>query len=150
MIWVGISVAGGRVYDNFSGHAYTIEYLSGKVVRMGVLFKKCSTYSRYNSKEQEAPVHHCPINYGSTSGAMEGRCCCTSMEEISAKFEGLVTVGALMTDDDRNIRSRCRSTDDGEGKFLDAVPTSRFLADPGHRIKVMDKALFDLVTKTKI
>ena len=122
--------------------------LSGKVVRMGVLCKKCRTCSNFNRKELEPPIHPCPINYEASSGAMEARCCCTLLEEVSNKYDGIVTVGALVTDDDSTLCSHCRISDEG-GKLDGTTPIPRFLADPGYRVKVIGKALFGLVTKTK-
>ena len=53
-----------------------------------------------------------------------------------------------MTDDDTTIRKYCKSIED-RGKSNVGVVYPKFLADPGHRIKVMGKALFGIVTKTK-
>ena len=140
--------AGGRVYDSLSGHAYMIGCLSGKVVQMGVLCKKCKTCSNFNRKDMEPPIHPYPVNHEASSGAMEARCCCTLLEEVCRKFDGIVTVGCLVTDDDSTLRSHCKTSGEG-GKLAETTPTPRFLADPGHRIKVIGKALFGLVTKTK-
>ena len=140
--------AGGRVYDSLSGHAYMIGCLSGKVVQMGVLCKKCKTCSNFNRKDMEPPIHPCPVNHEASSGAMEARCCCTLLEEVCRKFDGIVTVGCLVTDDDSTLRSHCKTSGEG-GKLAETTPTPRFLTDPGHRIKVIGKALFGLVTKTK-
>ena len=70
------------------------------------------------------------------------------VNEVNQTFDGLVVVGALVTDNDTTLRKQCRSEDEG-GKLESGVLTPRFLADPGHRIKVIGKALFGLVTKTK-
>ena len=60
----------------------------------------------------------------------------------------MVVLGALVTDDDSTIRSRCKNHTEG-GKVSENIPTPKFLTDPGHRIKVMGKAIFKVMTKTK-
>ena len=60
----------------------------------------------------------------------------------------MVVLGALVTDDDSTIRARCKNHSEG-GKLTGNIPTPKFLADPGNRIKVMGKAIFKVVTKTK-
>ena len=140
--------AGGRVYDSLSGHAYMIGCATGKVINMGVLCKKCSTCRTFNKKQIEPPLHACPINHENSSGSMEASLCVTLVNEVHQTFDELVVVQALVTDDDSTLRKHCRAEDEG-GKLNTGVATPRFLADPGHRIKVIGKALFGLVTKTK-
>ena len=78
---------------------------------------------------------------------MESTLCVELLEKISSD-EGQVHVGQLVTDDDSTIRSRCKNLKDG-GIVRDDVPTPVFLADPSHRVKVMGKAIYKLVGKTK-
>ena len=140
--------AGGRVYDSLSGHAYMIGCATGKVINMGVLCKKCSTCRTFNKQNREPPLHSCPINHENSSGSMESSLCVRLVNEVHDTFDELVRVEALVTDDDTTLRKHCRAEEEG-GKLRAGVPTPRFLADPGHRIKVIGKALFGLVTKTK-
>ena len=46
------------------------------------------------------------------------------------------------------LRARCKNKMDG-GVLEGDIPTPRFLVDPGHRLKVMGRAIFALVGKTK-
>ena len=138
----------GRVYDSLSGHGYMIGCSGGRVISMGVLCKKCSVCITANRKGIEPSTHSCTINHEGSSGGMEARLCVQLVEKMSSKFGGMVVLGALVTDDDSTIRSRCRNHSEG-GKLSGEIPTPKFLADPGHRIKVMGKAIFKVVTKTK-
>ena len=140
--------ATGRVYDSLSGHGYMVGCSTGKVISMGVLCKKCSTCRANNKKGIEPPLHACPVNHSGSSGGMESKLCCELLDEMCAEFEGLVVIGSLVTDDDSTIRSHCTNKNEG-GKLDETTPTPLFLADPGHRIKVMGKAVFGVVQKTK-
>ena len=74
--------------------------------------------------------------------------CCELLDEMSTTFDGLVVIGSLVTDDDSTIRSHCTNKNEG-GKLNEVTPTPLFLADPSHRIKLMGKAVFGVVQKTK-
>ena len=138
----------GRVYDSVSGHAYMVGCESGKVISMGVLAMACAVCRRCKRRGIEPSHHSCTINYDGSSGGMESTLCVELLEKISSDYEGRVHVGELVTDDDSTIRSRCRNKKDG-GTVRDDVRTPVFLADPSHRVKVMGKAIFKLVSKTK-
>ena len=138
----------GRVYDSVSGHAYMVGCESGKVISMGVLAKTCAVCRRCNIRGIEPSPHSCTINYDGSSGGMESTLCVELLEKISGDYEERVHVGELVTDDDSTIRSRCQNKKDG-GTVRDDVRTPVLLADPGHRVKVMGKAIFKLVGKTK-
>ena len=53
-----------------------------------------------------------------------------------------------MTDDDSTMRSHLKNINKG-GKLPNNILTPIFLADPSHRIKVMLKPIFAMVTDTK-
>ena len=53
-----------------------------------------------------------------------------------------------MTDDDSTMRSHLRNIING-GKLPDDIIQPNFLADPSHRVKVMCKAIFAMVSDTK-
>lgn len=56
----------------------------------------------------------------------------------------------LMSDDDSNMLSLLQYKDSHEKRqLLDDIPEFMFLADPNHRIKVMAKPIFKLVTKKR-
>ena len=79
---------------------------------------------------------------------MEANLCVDLINEVHKTFQGFVSVGALVTDDNTTIRKHYRSAEEGGKLHIGALPP-RFLADPRNRIKVMGKVLFGLVTKTK-
>ena len=56
----------------------------------------------------------------------------------------------LVSDDDSTMRSLLQHSSNHEkGQLPDKVPQPVFLADPSHRIKVMSKPFFKMVTNTK-
>ena len=57
-------------------------------------------------------------------------------------------IAEMVTDDDSTMRA-VLSHHDKKGKLSNDVPAPRFLADPGHRVKVMVKGIFAKVSKTK-
>jgi hypothetical protein len=57
-------------------------------------------------------------------------------------------IAEMVTDDDSTMRA-VLSHHDKKGKLAHDVPPPKFLADPGHRVKVMVKAIFAKVSKTK-
>ena len=63
------------------------------------------------------------------------------LKGIKDTFEGLVTVGDIVTDDDFTIHSHYRHNING-GKLPDGVPEPIFLANLSHRVKVMCKPIF--------
>ena len=54
----------------------------------------------------------------------------------------------MVTDDDSTLRRHCGSIENG-GKLLEGVPEPTFLADLVHRVKVMVKPIFAMITTTK-
>ena len=56
-----------------------------------------------------------------------------------------INAGTLVTDDNPTLRRHCKLMKNGE-KLKDRVCEPKFLADPSHRIKVMVKHIFSLVT----
>ena len=70
------------------------------------------------------------------------------LREIKDTFEGLVTVGDIVTDSDSMMRSHCRHTINN-GELPDNAPELIFLADPSYRVKVVRKPIFAMVSNTK-
>ena len=110
--------------------------------------KKCSFCQTYEQLELTVPEHPCNRNHDGSSGSMEATLARTMVEEVSLLSKGKVAIGTMVTDDDSTLRRHCSSTENG-GKLLAGVPEPIFLADPGHRVKVMVKPIFTMVTTTK-
>ena len=94
------------------------------------------------------PQHKCNANHDGYSDSMESTLCRLMLEEVTEKADARVSVGTLITDDDGTLRSHC-SLLEHEGKLKEGVPEPTFLADPSHRVKVMLKPIFAMVTSTK-
>ena len=80
---------------------------------------------------------------------MEGKLCCELIQDIFDDYGGIIVIGLLVTDDDSTIRSHCTNKKEVV-KLEGDTPAPIFLADPGNRIKLMDKAIFNVAQKAKI
>ena len=140
--------ATGRIYDSLSGHGFFIGCLSKNVVEYGLLNKKCSTCMSLNRHSTPFKEHDCLVNWDGSSGAMEAGLAFNLILKIDKMFEGLVYVKEIVTDDDSTMRAHLKNTTKG-GKLPDSIIQPIFLADPSHRIKVMCKPIFGMVTGTK-
>ena len=140
--------AGGRVYDSLSGHGYFIGCRTGKVVAMGVKKKRCRTCLMYNEDGAIMPPHNCNVNHEGSSGSMEGDLCLDLLNLINSETDEKVFVSHLVTDDDTTLRANCANENKG-GKLPNNIKQPHFLADPSHRIKVMAKPIFAMVTNNK-
>ena len=75
---------------------------------------------------------------------MEAKLALDLLKEIYVVMNEKVRVGEIVTDDDSTLRAYCRNVCNG-GKLPDNIPQPVFLADPGHRVKVMVAPVFKLV-----
>ena len=140
----------GRVYDSLSGHGFMIGCSTGKVVAVAVRAKKCSKCSRANSNQTRVKNHICPINHSGSSGSMEATVALDLTTEIYTNSKGKVHIKELVSDDDSTMRSLLKhQTNHDKGKLSCEIPQPIFLADPSHRIKVMCKPFFKMVSNTK-
>ena len=110
--------------------------------------KKCSFCDTYLKMDLAVPLHKCNANHDGSSGSMESTLCRQMLEEVTESTNSRVSVGTLVTDDDSTLRSHCKLHENG-GKLRAGVPEPTFLADPSHRVKVMLKPIFALVSSTK-
>ena len=139
----------GKVYDSLSGHGYLVGTRTGKVVRMGVLSKKCSICSAHNRTNNTAvPPHSCMINHDGSSGSMEAKLGVMMLEGICDEYKGGAFCEAIVSDDDSKLRSKLRHVTNG-GVLKESTPEPRFYCDPSHRTKVMVKKVFALVKNRK-
>ena len=129
------------MYDSLSGHGFLIGCRSGKVVEFGVLKKKCFTCEKHNTTQQNIPEHRCNVNHVGSSGSMESTLALRIVEGLHKSTKKKAYVQKLVTDDDSTMRSNlCHN--DKKAKLNVSVPEPAFLADPGHRVKVMVKGIF--------
>ena len=90
----------------------------------------------------------CTVHWYGSSGAMESALALNLLKHMNDEYKGLVHVGKIITDDDSIMRSHYKQVRNG-GKLLNNIPEPIFLADPSHRVKVMCKGIFALVSDTK-
>ena len=79
---------------------------------------------------------------------MEGDLYLELLQLINRDIEQKVFVSHLVSDDDTTLRANCAKTKNG-GKLTNEIEQPHFLADPSHRIKVMTKPIFAMVTNNK-
>ena len=140
----------GRIYDSLSGHGFMIGCSTGKVVDVAVRGKKYNKFTIANKKEVEAKAHYCTVNHNGSSGSMEAIVALDLTTDVHTNSKGKVFIEALVSDDDSTMRMLLKHKDNHpKGKLSCMIPQPTFLADPSHRIKVMAKPFFKMVTKTK-
>jgi hypothetical protein len=79
---------------------------------------------------------------------MESQLALKMTHRLFDKTMGKAHASQMVTDDDATTRSLLSHTHK-KGKLRQDVPSITFLADPGHRCKVMLKAIFANVSETK-
>ena len=95
-------------------------------------------------------AHIFPINHSGYSGSMEAIVALDLTTEIHTNFKGKVYVRELVSDDDSIMISLLKhKTNHPKGKLSSDIPQPIFLADPSHRIKVICKPFFKIVSNTK-
>ena len=68
--------------------------------------------------------------------------------KVFEESNGHVYVAEIVSDDDSSMRAHLQHEEEGD-KLRDVIPEPLFRADLSHRIKVMTKPIFKMVTKTK-
>ena len=79
---------------------------------------------------------------------MQSALALSMVDDIFRNTHEKTFIGEMVTDDDSTIRA-VLSHNEKKGRLAPDVPPPKFLADPGHRIKVMVKPIFAKVSKTK-
>ena len=140
----------GRVYDSLSGHAFFIGCRSGKVISFGVKAKKCAKCGRAKRLGINPPPHSCTINHEGSSGSMEAKLALELTKKLHIAKNERAYLKHMVSDDDSTMRSLLQHPcNHNKGLLPLTIPQPVFLADPSHRIKVMSKPFFKMVTTTK-
>ena len=113
-----------------------ISCTTGRVISLGLPHKSVPPVVRITKKESNH--HRTHVQSTILEAAVEWKL--NSVANCLKKY--------VMNDDDSTMRSHCTNAKEG-GKLKDDIPTPLFLADPGHRIKLMGKDVFGVVQKTK-
>ena len=81
---------------------------------------------------------------------MESRVALDFAKDLFNESSQRLFIEHLVTDDDSTIRSLLsHSNESPRGKLPEEIPTPIFLADPGHRVKVMTKPIFASIKHNK-
>ena len=115
---------------------------------MGVLKKKCSTCQSANKLDNSTRAHRCNVNHKDGSGAMESSLALTLTIGMFEKSKQKVCISKIVTNYDSTMQAHIKNLRNG-GKIPDHIPQPEFLADPSHRVKVMVKPIFKLVSSVK-
>ena len=81
-------------------------------------------------------------------GSMESALALSMVVDIFRNTYEKTFIGEMVTDDDSTIRA-VLSHNEKKGRLSHDVPPPKFLADPGHRVKVIVEPIFAKVSKTK-
>ena len=140
--------ATGNIYDSLSGHGFYIGIHTQKIVDYGVMGKRCMKCDIAERNGDIVEKHICTANWTGSSGSMEAGLALKMANRIFDNTGGRVHVGAIISDDDTTMRSQLHNIRHG-GKLGDHIPQPVFYADVGHRVKVMCKPFFAMVTTSK-
>ena len=88
------------------------------------------------------------VNHTGSSGSMECALALAMLCEIHTSTTKKAHISQIVTDDDTTMRANIRH-EGNKAKLPLEIPEPKFLADPGHRIKVMLKGIFARASKTK-
>ena len=81
---------------------------------------------------------------------MEAKLALRLTEQMYDKKNGKVYLQQIVSDDDSTMRSLLQHKKNNDKGLLSTnIPQPVFMADPSHRIKVMSKPFFKMVTTTK-
>lgn len=139
--------AASNIYNSFSGHGFFIDCRTKNIISFGCMKKKYSMCGKLD-KEVIQKVHICNSNYAGSIGMMEVTLVQTLLTELFLQHDGRVFIEKIISDDDSIIRLHCSNITNG-GKQQNNIPPPSFGADPIHRLKVMSKPIFAMITTTK-
>ena len=110
----------------------------------------CQVFKVQENRCHPPPTHKCTINHEGSSGSMEAKLALSLTEFLFDETQGCVYLNEIVSDDDSTMRLLLQhETSNDKDKLPPYIPEPDFLADPSHRIKVMAKPFFKMVTKTK-
>lgn len=96
------------------------------------------------------PVHLYTINREGSSGSIEEKLALELTEQLFNETKGRVYLHKKLSDDDSTMWALLQYPDHNKmGKLAPFIPELDFLADPLHKIKVMTKPFFKMVTNTR-
>ena len=146
----------GRRYDSSSGHAFIIGGRKKGITGMVIYSNACRKCESAEKKGEEAEEHECPKNFEGSSKSMEDSAILKMVEY--AYYNRFFIIDVIFSDDDSTMQDVLKHPSIGvRGQFLKTskgkldvqIPEPSFLADPSHRIKVVDKHIFYIVNDSK-
>ena len=141
----------GHRFDSISGHAFLIGCMCKKVIATQIASKKCSFCDSSAAKGNAIEPHDCTLNHDGSSKAMEAEGLLQILMRLNDKHEGKVHIKAVVSDDDTTMKSviRHESSVAKKGRLPADIPEPIWLADPGHRIKVVAGKIYALANSNK-
>jgi hypothetical protein len=159
--------SGGK-FSSLSGHAVFIGKRTDQIIAVTVSAKRCATCDNTKPGE-DPPPHECSKNHEGSSSSMEPLSCLRMLEDVYNTQHACISL--VVTDDDSSTEANCKhswqaciDSDDHPmeesdwprsgtnntkkkdyGKLPIHIPEPKFVADPGHRIKIITKALFKMM-----
>ena len=121
--------------------------VAGSVRSCILELKKSSTSQLYNDTQNDIPTHRFNVNHEGSSWSMESALALSMVDDVFKN--GKAFINEIVTDDDTTMRAVV-SHNKKKGRLSSDIPPPKFFADPGHRVKVMVKPIFVMVTTTRI
>ena len=110
----------------------------------------CGTATTTQMQREQLPPHKCNVNHFGSSGSMESKLALSMVTDICKGTNGAANVGKLVTDNVSTMRANIKhKSNNNKDKLDENIPEPIFLADPGHRVKVMVKNFLQGLVKTK-
>ncbi len=124
----------GRCYNSLTGHATLMGRKLGKVVGLGIRYKRCR-----KCKSKKPKPHPCPVNFSGSAKAMESDILVELLKDCKEKG---APVGEFCGDDDTTTIYRARREVDPEiKKSSDKNHVSKNIGKDLHAIKSQHKEL---------
>ena len=141
----------GNRFDSISGHAFLIGCMCKKVLATQIASKKCSFCDKAAAKGDPIEPHDCTLNHEGSSKAMEADGLLQILTRLHEKHDGKVHIKAVVSDDDTTMKAvvRHESSVAKKGRLPAEIPEPKWLADPGHRIKVVAGKMYALANANK-
>ena len=141
----------GNRYDSISGHGFFVGSKTKKIICSRVASKKCKTCDLAEKRNETPGLHQCCKNHEGSSKSMEADSALKLLTDLHHNSHGKVHLKFIVSDDDSSMKSLLRhnTPTTRKGQLPNNIPEPSWLANPGHRTKVVSKPMFKFVNTSK-
>ena len=146
----------GRRYDSSNRHAFIIGARRKGIIGMVIYSKACQKCDAAEKIREEAEEHECPNNFEGSLKIMEASTIRKMVED--AFYNRFFIIDVIVSNNDSTMRAvikhpykgaRGQVLKSSKGKLPTEIPEPSFLADPSHRVKVVEKHIFSIINKSR-